>query len=145
MSIEQVQGKNEAEVLVREGNLVKSNKGFKVEVYSVNGFEYFDKEGMRYKIKGYSGKNKVIFEGAGVVQKVQKEPEVFTPEVTTPVDTNGTGSSDKEAKAEYRKSLLARAELLGLEFSKNTPTASLETLVVSAEKAKAEAEANKAE
>lgn len=140
MSIEQVQGKNEAEVLVREGNLVKSNKGFKVEVYSVNGFEYFDKEGIRYKIKGYSGKNKVIFEGAGVVQKVQKEPES-----TTPVDTNGTNSSDKEAKAEYRKSLLARAELLGLEFSKNTPTASLETLVVSAEKAKAESESDKAE
>ena len=140
MSIEQVQGKSEAEVLVREGNLVKSNKGFKDEVYSINDFEYFDKEGMRYKIKGYSGKNKVIFEGAGVVQKVQKEPEV-----TTSVDTNGTGSSDKEAKAEYRKSLLARAELLGLEISKNTPTASLETLVVSAEKAKAESEADKAE
>lgn len=133
MSIEQVQGKNEAEVLVREGNLVKSNKGFKVEVYSVNGFEYFDKEGMRYKIKGYSGKNKVIFEGAGVVQKVTE---------TSTVNTEGT---DKEAKAEYRKSLLARAELLGLEFSKNTPTASLETLVVSAEKAKAESEADKAE
>lgn len=136
MSIEQVQGKNEAEVLVREGNLVKSNKGFKVEVYSVNGFEYFDKEGMRYKIKGYSGKNKVIFEGAGVIQKVTE---------TSPVNTEGTGSSDKEAKAEYRKNLLARAELLGLEFSKNTPTASLETLVVSAEKAKAESEADKAE
>lgn len=133
MSIEQVQGKNEAEVLVREGNLVKSNKGFKVEVYSVNGFEYFDKEGMRYKIKGYSGKNKVIFEGAGVVQKVTE---------TSPVNTEG---ADKEAKAEYRKELLARAELLGLEFSKNTPTASLETLVVSAEKAKAESEADKAE
>ena len=133
MSIEQVQGKNEAEVLVREGNLVKSNKGFKVEVYSVNGFEYFDKEGMRYKIKGYSGKNKVIFEGAGVVQKVTE---------TSTVNTEGT---DKEAKAEYRKSLLARAELLGLEFSKNTPTASLETLVISAEKAKAESEADKAE
>lgn len=133
MSIEQVRGKNEAEVLVREGNLVKSNKGFKVEVYSVNGFEYFDKEGMRYKIKGYSGKNKVIFEGAGVVQKVTE---------TSTVNTEGT---DKEAKAEYRKSLLARAELLGLEFSKNTPTASLETLVVSAEKAKAESEADKAE
>lgn len=133
MSIEQVQGKNEAEVLVREGNLVKSNKGFKVEVYSVNGFEYFDKEGMRYKIKGYSGKNKVIFEGAGVVQKVTE---------TSTVNTEGT---DKEAKAEYRKSLLARAELLGLEFSKNNPTASLETLVVSAEKAKAESEADKAE
>lgn len=136
MSIEQVQGKNEAEVLVREGNLVKSNKGFKVEVYSVNGFEYFNKEGMRYKIKGYSGKNKVIFEGAGVVQKVTE---------TSPVNTEGSGSSDKEAKAEYRKVLLARAELLGLEFSKNTPTASLETLVVSAEKAKAESEADKAE
>lgn len=140
MSIEQVQGKSEAEVLVREGNLVKSNKDFKVEVYSVNGFEYFDKEGMRYKIKGYSGKNKVIFEGAGVVQKVQKETEV-----TTPVNTEGTGNSDKEAKAKYRKNLLARAELLGLEFSNNTPTASLETLVVSAEKAKAESEADKVE
>lgn len=136
MSIEQVQGKNEAEVLVREGNLVKSNKGFKVEVYSVNDFEYFDKEGMRYKIKGYSGNNKVIFEGAGLVQKVTE---------TSPVNTEGAGSSDKEAKAEYRKGLLARAELLGLEFSKNTPTASLETLVVSAEKAKTESEADKAE
>lgn len=136
MSIEQVQGKSEAEVLVREGNLVKSNKGFKVEVYSVNGFEYFDKEGMRYKIKGYSGKNKVIFEGAGVVQKVAE----------TPIKSTDVGEgADKEAKAEYRKNLLARAELLGLEFSKNTPTASLETLVVSAEKAKAESEADKAE
>lgn len=136
MSIEQVKNKNEAEVLVREGNLIKSNKDFEAEVYSVNGFEYFDKDGMRFKIKGYAGKNKVIFEGAGVVQKVQKGTEVITPVST---------ESDKEAKAEYRKSLLARAELLGLEFSKNTPTASLETLVVSAENAKAESEAKKAE
>lgn len=81
MSIGQVTRKTTEEVLTRDGEYVVSNKGFKAKVYSINGSEYFDKDDMRYVIKGYAGKKKVIFDGAGAISKKDKEPVTATKKV----------------------------------------------------------------
>lgn len=129
MSIEHVVREEEL-VIYREANTIKSNKGFSTPIYTINGEEYFDMNGIRNVIRGYSSGNKVIFAGAGAVVVTSDSSEHSTTE---------------QNKAELRKGLLARAELLGLEFPKNITTANLETLVVSAEKEKEESEKSKEE
>lgn len=114
MSIEQVKSEKDENILVREGNKVVSKKGDSYDVYEDGAFEYFDAMGIKNRIVGYHGGNKVLSEGAGK----PIEAPVVIPEA--PVGRT-------------REDLLASAELLGLEFPKNIKTPALQILVESAE------------
>lgn len=115
MGIEQVKSDKDDAVLVRKGESIVSSKGGEYDVYTEGHYDYFNMDDIKYRIVGYIGKDKVAYVGAGVAPKKEDTLE----------DSGDTLD---------RVGLLAKAELLHLEFPKNIKTPALKILVETAEK-----------